>query len=69
MSAAPVDSKDPTATEYKPMETAAAEPVVQASAVPVPMQVDVIAPSDMPGGYQFHVDVDGRNALVIVVRA
>lgn len=58
--------KDPS-VNYTSVQNDGSLPVVQG--VAVPSMVEVIAPSAMPGGYQFSVDVDGRHVLVAVVRA
>ena len=56
---------DPSA-KYTSVSGDGTVPVVQATVVPAPTTLEVIAPSDLPAGYHLHVDVSGRHVVVLV---
>ena len=62
--------KDDSAANYTSVSGDGTMPTVAAVVVAAPTTtVEVIAPTALPAGYQFSVDIDGRHVLVAVVRA
>ena len=59
--------KEGSAANYTSVSGDGTMPTVAAVAAPT-TTVEVIAPSAMPAGYQFSVDINGRHVLVAVVR-
>jgi hypothetical protein len=61
---------------YSPLQTTATDeaiPMAVAAAAIVPQKVEpnleIVAPSNLPGGYEFSVDAAGRHMIVAVVCA